>query len=112
VRLLALLLAPVVLLSTAAFDPPPDASASAAPPASDTLRVAVDSGEPLVTALPGESSWTFRSLRAPALSWLVGRSFYWKTLPGERGREFILIERRYQGEPQDTLVVIVDVGTG
>jgi hypothetical protein len=79
-----------------------------APP--DTLRLAVRSGQPLVTALPGESSWTFRALRAPALSWLVDRSFYWKTLPGERGREFVLIERRYRSEPQDTLVLVVDVG--
>ena len=57
------------------------------------------------------SAWTFRSLRAPALSWLVGRSFYWKTLLGERGREFVLIERRYQSVPQDTLVLVIDVGT-
>ena len=77
----------------------------------DTLRLRVPSGEPVVTALPGESAWTFRSLRAPALSWLVGRSFYWKTLPGERGREFVLIERRYQSVPQDTLVLVIDVGS-
>lgn len=76
----------------------------------DTVRLAVASGDPLVTELPGDDAWTFRTLRAPALSWLVGRSFYWRTLPAERGREFVLIERRYRSEPQDTLVLVVDVG--
>lgn len=109
VRLSALLFAAVLLLGTAAFTTPPPAP-SADGFASDTVRLSIESGEPLVTALPGESSWTFRTLRAPALSWLVGRSFYWKTLPGERGREFVLIERRYRSEPQDTLVLVVDVG--
>lgn len=99
----------VFLLATA---PPAEPSPTrAVPAAADTLRLSVRSGEPLVTALPGESAWTFRALRAPALSWLVGRSFYWKTLPGERGREFVLVERRYQSVPQDTLVLVIDVGT-
>jgi hypothetical protein len=34
-----------------------------------------------------------------------------RPLPGERGREFVLIERRYQSVPQDTLVLVIDVGT-
>ncbi len=104
-----LLLFAALLLGTAASEPPTPASSG--PAVADTLRLAVASGEPLVTTLPGESAWTFRTLRAPALSWLVGRSFYWRTLPGERGREYVLIERRYRGEPQDTLVLVVDVGT-
>ncbi len=68
------------------------------------------SGEPLVTLLPGEDDVTFRVLRAPALSWLVGRSFYWKTLPAERGREYVLIERSRGDVVRDTLVVVVEVG--
>jgi hypothetical protein len=109
VRLSVLLLLTVLLLGAAAYEPPVTASSGAAP--TDTLRLSIPSGEPLVAALPGDPAWTFRTLRAPALSWLVGRSFYWRTLPGERGREYVLIERRYRGEPQDTLVVVVDVGT-
>lgn len=107
-RLYPLLLAAALLLGASVLPTPPPSPVADAPP--DTLRLAVRSGQPLVTALPGESSWTFRALRAPALSWLVDRSFYWKTLPGERGREFVLIERRYRSEPQDTLVLVVDVG--
>jgi hypothetical protein len=109
VRFSVLLLFAALLLGAAATEPPPAAPSPAA--SSDTLRLSIASGEPLVAELPGDPSWTFRTLRAPALSWLVGRSFYWRTLPGERGREFVLIERRYRGEPQDTLVVVVDVGT-
>ena len=105
----SILLLFAALLLGAATEPPAPASFELAP--SDTLRLSVASGEPLVAALPGDPAWTFRSLRAPALSWLVGRSFYWRTLPGERGREYVLIERRYRSEPQDTLVVVVDVGT-
>jgi len=108
VRFSILLLFAALLLGAAA-EPPAPASFELAP--SDTLRLSIASGEPLVAALPGDPAWTFRSLRAPALSWLVGRSFYWRTLPGERGREYVLVERRYRSEPQDTLVVVVDVGT-
>ncbi len=108
VRFLVPVFAFALLLGAASVPPPQPSNALAAV---DTLRLSVRSGEPLVAALPGESAWTFRSLRAPALSWLVGRSFYWKTLPGERGREYVLIERRYQSVPQDTLVVVIDVGT-
>lgn len=108
-RFSVLLLFAALLLGTAATEPPSTLSSPAA--SSDTLRLSVASGEPLVASLPGDPAWTFRTLRAPALSWLVGRSFYWRTLPGERGREYVLIERRYRGEPQDTLVVVVDVGS-
>ncbi len=102
----AALFAAALLLGAASG---PAALPPGGPVPTDTLRLAVRSGEPLVTPLPGEAAWTFRSLRAPALSWLVGRSFYWKTLPGERGREFVLVERRYRSEPQDTLVLVIDV---
>ncbi|MEM1042574.1 MAG: hypothetical protein AAGI91_08095 [Bacteroidota bacterium] len=107
-RFLPVVLFVAVLLLAAAPAPPAPASAAAA----DTLQLSVRSGEPLVTALPGTSASTYRVLRAPALSWLVGRSFYWRTLPAERGREFVLVEQRLGGEPQDTLVLVIDVAPG
>jgi hypothetical protein len=39
---------------------------------------------------------------------LVDRSFAWRTLPGETGREYILIQRRTAART-DTLVLVVDV---
>lgn len=103
-RAAPLLLAFVLLLGAAA-EPPPGGSPA---PAADTLRFAMPSGEALVTALPADGS--YRVLRAPALSWLVDRSFFWQTLPAERGREFVLLERR-RGDRTDTLVLVVDVGS-
>lgn len=103
-RFAPLLFAFVLLLGAAAEPPHSEAPA----PAADTLRYAVPSGEALVTPLPAEGS--YRVLRAPALSWLVGRSFFWQTLPAERGREFVLLERQ-RGDRTDTLVLVVDVGT-
>ena len=87
---------------------PPSVSDVIAP--ADTLRLSVRSGDPLVTLLPGGDELTFRALRAPALSWLVGPSFYWHTLAGERGREFVLVERRRGDVVRDTLVLVIDVG--
>ncbi len=106
-RLLLPLFAAALLLLGTAFHTPPTTTAADRP--ADTLRLSVRSGEPLVTLIPGGDDDTFRMLRAPALSWLVGRSFYWKTLADERGREFVLIERRVRGEVRDTLVLVIDV---
>ncbi len=107
VRFVFPVLAAALLLVGTAFHAPPPAPGGSAP--ADTLRLSVGSGEPLVTLLPGDEDITFRPLRAPALSWLVGRSFYWNILPAERGREFVLVERRRREEPLDTLVIVVDV---
>ena len=95
-----------LVLVAAALAPPAGSGEAAA----DTLRFAIPSGEALVTSLPGESEATFRAERAPALSWLVGRSFFWQTVPAERGREFVLLERERDGRT-DTLVLVIDVGT-
>ena len=78
--------------------------------AADTLRFSLAAGDALVTSLPGDASATYRVVRAPALSWLVGRSFFWQTVPAERGREFVLLERE-RGGRTDTLVLVIDVGT-
>ena len=83
-----------------------------AQPAADTLRYRVFAGEPLIVALPSQVDGreaTYRLLEAPALSWLVDRSFLWRTTPGERGQLPILIERRTEGGLADTLVLLVEI---
>jgi hypothetical protein len=70
---------------------------------SDTLHASADAGEPLVLLLP-EASYAIRC--APALSWLVQRSFMWNTVPADTGRHEILLGRT--GTP-DTLVLIITV---
>lgn len=74
----------------------------------DTLRFEVVAGDPLVIRLPGTDETRYRVLHAPALAHLVDRSFAWTTLPGERGRELILLLRT-EGGRSDTLVLAVDV---
>lgn len=101
----ALLLLPVLL----AFGPPPAPVGAPDAFASDTLRLSVRSGEPLLAVLPIADGDELRPVRMPALSWLVGPSLYWRTLHGEEGFETILIERRRDGAVRDTLVIRVDV---
>ncbi len=103
-----LLLLPLFVAAGARADVPPVPDGSSA---ADTLRFALPSGEALVAALPGDAGTTDRPLRAPALSWLVGRSFFWQTVPAERGREFVLLERKRADGRTDTLVLVIDVGT-
>lgn len=104
-------LLPALLLLAAllALGPAPAPPGALSPAASDTLRLSVRSGEPLLALLPVESEDELRPLRLPALSWLVGPSLYWRTILGEEGFETILLERRRDGAVRDTLVVRVDV---
>ena len=95
--------------------PAPDAVADALraqPMAVDTLRYEVRAGQTLIVALPAEFEGreaSYRLLEAPALSWLVDRSFMWRTTPAERGQLPIRIERSAPGAFPDTLVLLVDI---
>ncbi|MDX1440397.1 MAG: hypothetical protein R3284_10895 [Rubricoccaceae bacterium] len=78
----------------------------------DTLFQTVQAGEPLIVQLPEAFQGQpveYRVIQAPALSWLVDRSFYWRTLPSERGTLPVLIERTVRGLPSDTLVLMVEI---
>ncbi|NNF57352.1 MAG: hypothetical protein HKN04_03840 [Rhodothermaceae bacterium] len=80
--------------------------------AADTLFASVQAGEPLVLSLPETyrgGAAEYRLLRGPALSWLVDRSFFWRTLPAERGLLFVLIERVAPGVQPDTLVLAIEL---
>jgi hypothetical protein len=80
--------------------------------AADTLRLEVRAGLPLITALPARHHGrpaSYRLLHAPALSWLVDRSFFWRTLPSESGTMPVLIRRVAPGVEPDTLVLMVRV---
>ncbi|HLT46900.1 MAG TPA: hypothetical protein VK002_06700 [Rubricoccaceae bacterium] len=116
--IVALLAAWVSAPAARAGVPPPAARAVPAAPravAADTIRTAVRAGEALIVPLPerhagGEA--TYRVLSAPALSWLVDRSFFWQTLPSERGLRLVVFERTVRGAGRDTLVLAVEVVGG
>ncbi len=90
----------------------PEGSAAPGAVTSDTLSFQVRAGQPLLAALPGRHQGqpaSYRVLEAPALSWLVDRAFYWRTLPSESGTMPILIRRVAPGVEPDTLVLMVRV---
>lgn len=105
-RLLLTLALLAGLVAAGGAEPPREATPAAVAP--DTLRFRVTPGQSLVVPLPGPEDAHFRGIRLPALSLLVERSFGWRTLPQEQGREYILIQRRTPART-DTLVLVVDV---
>ena len=102
----ALLVAVGALVAAAA---PPERSAGppryveAAAPA-DTVRQSVLAGETLIVALPSDE---YRALNPPALSWLVDRSFMWRTLPQERGT--LAVEFALGDRDEVSLVLLVEI---
>ena len=77
----------------------------------DTLELSVEAGTPLITALPAapdDSSVTYEVVRAPALSWLVDRSFFWDTRAQDAGSHEIVF-RRTTDARTDTVVLSVTV---
>jgi|GEM_PF-6604608 len=80
----------------------------------DTLKRTVRAGEVLILALPdsldAKRVLSYHILRAPALSWLVDHSFFWRTMLPDTSRHRILIGiNRTPGAPPDTLILEVDV---
>ncbi len=76
----------------------------------DTLRYTVRAGQPLLVSLPataGGRPATYRILSAPAMSWLVDRSFFWQTLATENGQMAVVFEQTAGSD--ETLVLIVDI---
>ena len=77
---------------------------------SDTLRYQVRAGQPRLGSLParvGGREAAYAVERAPAKSWLVDRSFFWQTLPSERGDVDVLF--RQTAASVDTLVLSVQI---
>lgn len=76
----------------------------------DVLRDSVQAGEVFITALPWENGQNveYELLRGPALSWLVGRSFFWDTRPEDAGEHRILFRSITEAQT-DTLVLSLTV---
>lgn len=80
--------------------------------AADTLRFEQAAGTPFLHALPerhrGEYV-AYEAVELPALSWLQGRSVYWKTLPEQRGPHRLVFARTTLDAVADTVVIVVDL---
>ena len=82
----------------------------AVPGLADTLRYQVRAGQPLLVSLParvGGREATYGVESAPAMSWLVDRSFFWQTLASERGEMTVVF--RQSAAAEDVLVLLVEV---
>ena len=110
---LGLIAAYVVTLS--AFSPAKreaDQLSSAQPTLADTLRYEVASGDPLIVSLPARadgSEATYEVLEAPALSWLVDRSFFYQTVRGERGDLAIRLLRTTAAGRETPVILLVTI---
>lgn len=88
----------------------PVASVQASP--ADTLRYTIRAGETLIVALPPRlagSEVRYEVEQAPALSWLVDRSFMWRTLTQERGTLPVRFRRFGNRGGSDSLVLLVEI---
>lgn len=108
---LGILLAALALPAAAQARPPAPAL-SGQHSAADTLRYAVRAGETLIVALPatvGGAEARYDVERAPALSWLVDRSFMWRTLARESGTMPVVLRRLVEGRAPETVVLMVEI---
>jgi hypothetical protein len=92
-----------------------DTRAAAVPPLlpeADTLRFTLAPGQPFLHALPERHRGqyvAYEPVELPALSWLQGRSLYWKTLPEQRGPHRLVLARTTLDAVADTVVLVVDL---
>ncbi|MEZ4698846.1 MAG: hypothetical protein R2834_00840 [Rhodothermales bacterium] len=79
----------------------------------ESLSFVVASGEVLIFNLPtsfgAQEIDTYRLKRAPALSWLVERSYFWRTLAKDVGEHTIVFEGLAGGRVAEEVYVLVDV---
>ena len=90
----------------------PAASSLQASVAADTLRYSVRAGETLIVGLPARVAGVevdYEIDEAPALSWLVDRSFMWRTLAQERGTLPVRLRRTASGRADDVVVLLVEI---
>ena len=90
----------------------PTASSLQASVAVDTLRYSVRAGETLIVGLPARVAGVevdYEIDEAPALSWLVDRSFMWRTLAQERGTLPVRLRRTASGRADDVVVLLVEI---
>lgn len=111
---LGLLVGAVALAAPASAERAPAAAPYPAAEASraDTLRYEVRAGETLIVALPARvagAEVTYEVVDAPALSWLVDRSFMWRTLARERGTMPVRFRRIAPGGGTEEVVLLVQI---
>ena len=87
--------------------------AEADKPKAETLSYIVQAGEVLIFNLPelldGKKIDEYKIKRAPALSWLVKRSFFWRTLAKDVGEHEVLLNAMVNGSSVESVVVEIEI---
>ncbi|MFK7844534.1 MAG: hypothetical protein AB8G77_04475 [Rhodothermales bacterium] len=82
-------------------------------PKAETLSYIVQAGEVLIFNLPellgGKKISEYKIKRAPALSWLVKRSFFWRTLAKDQGKHEVLLNAMVNGSSVESVVVEIEI---
>lgn len=120
-----LLLAALTLGFAAVTAPPPSSddmlvpgvadviNGSIAPARAETLSYVSQAGEVLIFNLPATLGQrkidSYTITKAPALSWLVQKSFFWRTLPKDAGKHEILFKAVAGGSNVEDVVVQVEI---
>ena len=85
----------------------------ASKPQAETLSYIVQAGEVLIFNLPellgGQKIEEYSIKKAPALSWLVKRSFFWRTLAKDVGKHEVLLNALVSGSAVESVVVEVEI---
>ncbi len=83
------------------------------PARAETLSYVSQAGEVLIFNLPATLGQrkidSYTITKAPALSWLVQKSFFWRTLPKDAGKHEILFKAVAGGNNVEDVVVQVEI---
>lgn len=83
------------------------------PARAETLSYVSQAGEVLIFNLPATLGQrtidSYTITKAPALSWLVKKSFFWRTLPKDAGNHEILLKAVVDGRNVEDVVVQVEI---
>ncbi len=82
-------------------------------PQAETLSYIIQAGEVLIFNLPellgGQKIEEYSIKKSPALSWLVKRSFFWRTLAKDVGKHEVLLNALVNGSAVESVVVEVEI---
>ena len=82
-------------------------------PPAETLSFVINAGEVLIFNLPasieGRQVDSYEIKTSPALSWLTGRSFFWRTLAKDTGNHEVILSGYRNGVAVEELLIEVDI---
>lgn len=105
--------APVFYEEASVFSSTGELNLQTNPVLAETLSYVSQAGQVLIFNLPENIGQrkidAYRIRKAPALSWVVKRSFFWRTLPKDAGKHEVLLQALVNGLAVEQVVVLIDI---